>query len=178
MTSSVPIVRQIAWLSVVPQLGILLVLIAIARLLGVRDAVLAGAIAYVVASIMLRFGVARHHRRGVSLFKKERFSEAVPHFFRSYDFFVKYSWLDRWRSVTLLSSSRISYTEMALLNAAFCLAQSGERDRSIQEYKRVLDQFPGSKMAEAALRLLEPKDPDAQQSVAADRREVTPPAER
>lgn len=129
MTSSVPIVRQIAWLSVLPQLGILLVLIAIADLLGARDPFLAGAIAYVAASILLRFAIPRHHRRGLSLFKKERFSEAVPHFFRSYDFFVKHRWLDRWRAVTLLSSSRIGYTEMALLNAAFCLSQSRERDR-------------------------------------------------
>jgi hypothetical protein len=68
--------------------------------------------------------------------------------------------------------------QRATLNAAFCLAQSGERDRSIQEYKRVLAHFPGSKIAEVALRLIEPKDRDTQQTVAADRREDAPPVEQ
>jgi tetratricopeptide (TPR) repeat protein len=175
MTSSVPIVRQLSWLSVLPQLGILLLLILMAHVLGARDAVFAAVLAYVVVSLALRFGIPRDHRRGISLYKKERFSEAVPHFLRSYDFFAKYRWIDRWRAVTLLSSSRISYSEMALVNAAFCLAQAGERERSIQEYKRTLAEFPRSKIAEAALRLLEPQQSSAQQSVRPDRREDAAP---
>jgi tetratricopeptide (TPR) repeat protein len=159
MTSSIPIVRQAAWLSVLPQIVILLLLVAIAHLLGVREALLVGAIAYLAISFILRLTVPVHHRRGIGLLKQERFAEAIPHFFKSYEFFTQHHWVDRWRAVTMLSSSRISYKEMALLNAAFCLAQTGERDRSIQEYKRVLAEFPGSKMAEAALRLLEPQDP-------------------
>ena len=70
----------------------------------------------------------------------------------------------------MLSSSRISYREMGLLNAAFCFGQSGQRERAIEEYRRVLVEFPGSKMAEAALRLLEPQASCAQQGAASDAR--------
>jgi tetratricopeptide (TPR) repeat protein len=159
MTSSVPIVRQIAWLSVLPQIGILLLLMGIAHLLGAQEPLLAGAITYLVASFILRSMIPRHHRRGISLYKKERFAEAIPYFAKSYEFFAQHAWLDRWRAVTMLSASRMSYREMSLLNVAFCLAQSGERELSIQEYRRVLAEFPGSKMAESALKLLEPAAP-------------------
>ena len=128
MTSSVPIIRQIAWLSLLLQLGIFLLLVGIAHLLGAPDALIAGAIAYLAASLILRSMIPLHHRRGIRLYRKERFAEAVPHFFKSYDFFARHAWVDRWRALTMLSPSRISYREMALLNAACCLAQSGERE--------------------------------------------------
>jgi tetratricopeptide (TPR) repeat protein len=168
MSSAVPIVRQVAWLSVLPQLAILFIFVEIARFVGAQDAFLAGAIAYLVILFALRFAVPRHHRRGIRLFKNERFAEAIPHFLLSYEFFSKHGWLDRWRALAMLSSSRISYREMALLNAAFCLGQAGQREQSIEHYRRVVSEFPGSKMAEAALRMLEPKE-HAQQAVAADR---------
>jgi tetratricopeptide (TPR) repeat protein len=172
MTSSVPIIRQIAWLSVVPQIAILLLLIAIARLLEVREPLLAGALTYLAASFILRSVIPRHHRNGIYFYKKERFAEAIPYFYKSYEFFARHPWLDRWRAVTMLSPSRMSYKEMALINVAFCLAQAGERERSIQEYRRVLAEFPGSKMAEAALRLLEPQNPSGQPAIPADHPEA------
>lgn len=161
MASSLPIVRQIAWLSVLPQIAILLLLVAIAHLLGAGEPLLVGAIAYLAVSFIVRMTVPRHHLRGMGLVKQERFAEAIPHFLKSYEFFAAHGWVDRWRALTMLASSRISYQEMALLNVAFCLSQTGERERSIQEYKRVLAEFPGSKVAEAALRLLEPQAPGA-----------------
>ena len=162
MTSSVPIIRQIAWLSVLPQIAVLLLLIAIAQLSGAREPLIAGPVAYLAASFILRSVIPRHHRNGIYFYKRERFAEAVPYFYKSYEFFNRYAWLDRWRALTMLSSSRISYQEMALLNVAFCLAQTGERERAILEYRRVLAEFPGSKMAESALRLLEPQDSKGQ----------------
>jgi tetratricopeptide (TPR) repeat protein len=158
-----------AWLALLPQLAIFALLVAIAHLLGAPEPLLAGAIAYLAASLILRATLARHHRRGIRLYRKERFAEAVPHFYQSYDFFTQHAWVDRWRAVTMLSPSRISYKEMALLNVAFCLAQSGERERAILEYKRVLAEFPNSRMAKSALRLLEPQDPSVEPAVAADR---------
>lgn len=171
MTSSVPIVRQIAWLSLLPQLAILWLLIWIAQLLGAQEPLIAGPLAYLAASFILRSAIPRHHRNGIYFYKKERFAEAIPYFYKSYDFFARHAWVDRWRAVTMLSPSRISYREMALINVAFCLAQAGERERSIQEYRRALAEFPSSKMAQSALRLLEtqaPSDPPAAANRAAE----------
>ena len=159
MSSSVPIVRQGAWPSALLQIVILFLFVAIAHALGAPNAVLAGSTAYLLISLTLRSAIPRHHRRGIRLFKQERFAEAVPHFLQSYEFFSRHDWLDRWRALTILSASRMSYREMALLNAAFALGQSGQREQSIDYYRRVLTEFPGSKMAEAALRMLVPTQP-------------------
>lgn len=156
MSSSLPVIRQIGWLSVLPQVAVLLLFVWSARALGAVEPFLWGAAIYLLVLVGLRFGIPLHHRIGIRLFKRERFAEAVPHFEKSYEFFSRHRWLDSFRALTLLSSSRISYREMALLNAAFCLAQSGERLKAIEEYRRVLAEFPGSKVSEAALRLVEP----------------------
>lgn len=156
MASSLPIVRQIAWLSLVPQLAIFLMLVVIASAVGSDDAVLPAAAAYLLLSLGLRGVLARHHRLGMKRFKQERFADAVPEFQRSYEFFRKHEWLDRWRAVTLFSVSRVSYREMALLNQAFCLGQSGEREQSLELYRRTLAEFPDSKLALMTLRLLDP----------------------
>lgn len=88
------------------------------------------------------------------LFKQERFAEAIPEFQRSHAFFAKHAWLDRWRALTLLSSTRVGYREMALLNAAFCLGQIGKRDEALATYRQTLADFPDSKMAQTAIRML------------------------
>jgi tetratricopeptide (TPR) repeat protein len=90
----------------------------------------------------------------MKLFKQERFAEAIPQFQQSYGFFAKHAWVDRWRSLTLLSSSRISYREMALLNLAFCLGQTGQQAQALAEYERTLAEFPDSKVAQMSIRLL------------------------
>jgi hypothetical protein len=156
MSSSVPVIRQIAWLSLVPQIAILFTLFWVFRSMGIGSPIFWGTAANLMIYFSLQFGIPVNQRRGVFLMKRERFAEAVPHFLKSYEFFSRHKWLDSLRAITMFSSSRISYREMALLNLAFCLVQSGERQRAIQEYKRVLVEFPGSKIAEAALRFMEP----------------------
>ena len=165
MASSLPIVRQVAWLSVLPQLVLLFLLMALAGALNISSPAVVGAIAYLTLSFALRLLVPRAHRKGIRLFKQERFAEAVPCFKDSYEFFSRHAWIDRWRAITMLSSSRISYREMALVNVAFCLGQSGQQQEAIAKYRRVLQEFPESKLAETALRMMEPS---AQQSVQPD----------
>ena len=161
MASSIPVVRQIAWLSLVPQLILLVGAIALLQVAEVENAALWGAAGYLALSLALRFAVARDHRRGIALYKKERFASALPCFERSYAFFSRHTWVDRWRFVTLLSSSRISYREMALLNIAFCQAQLGATEDAVQTYERARTAFPGSKIAEMSLRMLRPESHDA-----------------
>ena len=95
MASRLPVTRQIAWVSVLPQLGILLAMIILAKLLAVDNFVLVSAAAYVMLSISLRTLVPRHQRRGMRLFRQERFAEAIPRFESSYRYFGRHPWLDR-----------------------------------------------------------------------------------
>ncbi len=155
MASSVPILRQVSWLSLVPQAALWGGFAAGAHALGADNPVLVGAAFLLLLSFVLRRVIPRHHRAGVALFKRERFEEAIPHFEQSYRFFEKHRWLDRFRAVTMLSSSRISYREMSLLNLAFCLAQSGQKARALVEYQRALSEFPDSKVAQMAIRMID-----------------------
>jgi hypothetical protein len=155
LASSLPIVRQIAWLSLLPQLVVMAGMVAAARALRFHNPFLAAAVPYFLLSLILSRVIPTHHRAGMRLFKQERFAEAIPKFQESYSFFVKHPWLDRWRAIFLLSAGRISYREMALLNVAFCLAQSGQRTQSLAAYKRTLAEFPDSKMAQTAIRMID-----------------------
>ena len=155
MASKIPMVRQIAWLSLLPQLALIVCIIIFARFIGFQNYVMAGAIIYLTISFLVRFGIPFHHRKGIVLFKKSSFVEAIPFFEKSYFFFKKNGWIDKYRYIILLSSSRISYTEMALLNIAFCYGQSGNGKESKDYYEKALSEFPNSEIAKASLRMLE-----------------------
>jgi tetratricopeptide (TPR) repeat protein len=141
----------------VPQIVVLIAMIAAEDAIDADASPFAALACYLLLLFLLRRAIPKHHRRGMALLRRERFAEAIPEFRRSYDFFTKHRWLDRWRAITMLSSSRIAYREMALLNVAFCLSQIGRRDDACAEYARVLSEFPESKIAQAALRMLEPQ---------------------
>jgi tetratricopeptide (TPR) repeat protein len=162
MSSKAPIVRQIAWLSVVPQLVIMALIMWLLSIAGVQQAILLGALTYLALSIILRFGIPKAHRRGISLFKRKQYTEAIPEFERSYDFFSRNRWIDDLRFLVLLSSSRISYREMALLNLAFCQSQAGNGLKAKECYQRTLAEFPDSEMAKASLKMIESAEKAAQ----------------
>lgn len=155
MASKNPIVRQVAWLSLLPQTALLVFIILFARFIGFQNFLLAGAIIYLLISFILRFGIPYHHRKGVALYKKGSFEEAIPFFEQSYAFFKRNAWIDKYRYITLLSSSMVSYTEMALLNIAFCYGQSGKGKKAKEYYEKALNEFPTSGMAKASLRMFE-----------------------
>jgi tetratricopeptide (TPR) repeat protein len=155
MSSKLPIVRQVNLLYLAAQFIIILLLLFIFYQVDHRYYIVYTWVLYLLTLISLRYTLTHEHRKGISLFKKEKFDQAIRYFENSYIFFEKHSWIDTFRFITLLSPSRISYTEMALLNKAFCLGQIGKKEESVHTYKQVLLQFPKSKMAEAALKLME-----------------------
>lgn len=81
---------------------------------------------YLLLSFCLRSLLLQEHRAGMKLTKKERFTEAIQHFEKSYEFFTRHTWMDKYRYLALLSSGRLSYREMALINIAFCSGQAGD----------------------------------------------------
>lgn len=155
MASKVPIVRQIAWLSMIPQLILLGSLIWLAKISGFNNHTLIGALLYFAIFYILRFQIPKHHRKGISLYRKKSFSKAIPHFQKSYEFFKKNMWVDKYRYITLMSSSNVSYSEMALLNMAFCYGQIGDGEKSKRMYEKALTEFPESEMAKASLKMYE-----------------------
>lgn len=90
----------------------------------------------------------------MQMVNQQKFPDAVTYFENSYNFFNRNSWIDKYRFATLLSSSKMSYKEMALNNIAFCYAQSGNGVKSKEHYEKTLLEFPNSGIAKAGLNVL------------------------
>lgn len=154
MNSKIPIIRQIAWISIIPQLAFMGLIIFVWHLVYPENAFLYGAATYLTISYSLRSFIAKDHKNGMKNVKLGKFGEAIPYFEKSYGFFKQNSWIDKYRFLTLLSSSRISYKEMALNNIAFSYGQSGNGEKTKEYYERALREFPESEIAKSALRLI------------------------
>ena len=153
--ASPPVARPVAWPAVAVGLAVLAAIVAAAWVVNGHDLAAAfavGALVYLAYSWGSRAVVARHHRAGMRALKAERFREAEARFAQSGAWFDRHPWVDRWRSVVLLSSGTYGYREMALLNRAYAFVQLGDGDRALDLYRRVLDEYPGSMMAQSALR--------------------------
>jgi tetratricopeptide (TPR) repeat protein len=155
MASTTPIVRQINWLSLIPQLIVMAVLSFAWWFYDKRNFILLGTLSYLILSIVLRGVLARQQRKGIQEIRKGNYKAAIPYFEKSYEYFTKNTYLDKWRSLFLLSSSRISYREMALINRAFCYTQIKEGEKAKELYKKALEEFPDSGMAKAGLNMME-----------------------
>lgn len=154
MSSTTPVVKQIAWLNFIPQLVVISLFFGLFYMLGVNSPFVPAVLLWFALASALQNLVPRHHRRGMALVKQGDYEHAIEHFKNSYAYFTRNKWVDTYRSIVLLSISRISYREMALLNVAFCYSQTGEGEKAKEYYNRVLEEFPNSVMAQTALNML------------------------
>lgn len=156
MAQRVPTVRPISWPATIPQL----VAGAAAVTIGwfaTRSAsgLCWGAAVYLIYSFGSRKLILRAHCRGIRFAQTQQFEAAIRAHEESYEFFARHSWLDRYRSITMMSPSAMSYREMALLNIAFAYSQIGDGKKSKEYYRRAHEEFPDSGMGSAALKLIE-----------------------
>lgn len=156
MSSNRVVVHRVAWISIAAQFILIFLLAAIFHVFAVsfNDALNLALCVYLSAFILLRYLVPRDHRKGIRFYKAGNYPQAVIAFEKSYDFFMRHPWIDRYRFLVLLSSSRLSYTEMALANAAFCYAQMGDGLKAVEYYEKTLRQFPDSELARSGLNML------------------------
>lgn len=151
-----PVLRKIAWVSLFPQFSAMGVLVVV-FVLFVKTFWLAlylGVLTYLVISFTLERYIPHNHRKGVVLCKQGNYMQAIEEFMKSYHFFCKHSWIDKYRYLTLLSSSKVSYAEMALLNIAFCYAQLNDVKLAKEYYQKTLEDFPDSETAKVALNMI------------------------
>lgn len=157
MASGKPFIRQTAWVSLIPQLLFmaLLCVIYVSLMESVLFAVYLALITYLIISFVLRFSIPHNHRKGIALTKANKYENAIEEFEKSYAFFSKHNWVDKYRFITMLSSTKISYLEMALVNIAFCYTQIGDGKSAKEYYLKTLEQFPDSEIAKASLKVIE-----------------------
>ena len=157
MASTTPIIRQIAWLSIIPQMIVMGLLMLLWYQFNQQDFLVYGAVTYWIISFILRSLIPKNHRSGMNKVKVGNYESAIADFEKSYDFFDKNQWIDKYKFLLLLSYSKISYKEMALNNIAFCYGQIGEGDKSKAFYERTLKEYPESGIAKAGLNLINAK---------------------
>ena len=109
-----PVIHQIAWVSLFLQLLIIAIFIGAATYFGVTKPILAATSAYLIMAIIIRLFLTSHHRRGMHYAREGRLELAIAEFQKSYEFFHRHRWLDEMRYIFLLSTSRTSYREMGL----------------------------------------------------------------
>ena len=154
MASGTPIIRQINWFALIPQFGLFMVLIFLFSWFGISNPALIAVAAYLILVYALRFFLAKYHRYGMMFLKRNEFEAAIPYFENSYEYFSEKPWLDSFRAIFLLSSSKISYKEMALVNIAYCYSQLGNGAQAKAYYERTLKEFPDSAIAQAGLNIM------------------------
>ena len=155
--ADVPFVRgRIVWLYIIPQL-ILIFLLCWIFSLYTDDTFtfIYGLISYWLIIYSLRNLVAKDHRRGIALLRKNNFEQAISYFQKSVNYFERNPWIDKYRYLTLLSASRMTYREMGICNIAFSLSQSGRGAEAKETYNEVLKQYPGNGLATAALKMMQ-----------------------
>lgn len=155
LAMKIPVVRQYSYIALFLHL---VVLFAVCSLWGWAMGGRWFILSYVIYAVIL-LGIpeimASDHKRGMRLLKREEFGKAIPCFLASYDYFERNKWIDRFRYVTVMSSSKMSYREMALCNVAFCYGQMGNCERMREYYDRALRDFPDNIVAKTALRVLD-----------------------
>lgn len=155
MASNPPIIKQVAWISLIPQIAFIFILISTYHQFGFKEAGLYGALTYLFLSMILRYFIPKSHREGIKFTKTSQFEKAIPEYEKSYEFFSKNDWIDKYRFLTLMSSSKMNYREMALCNIAFCYSQIGNKAKTIEFYKKTLAEFPENELAQNALKTLD-----------------------
>jgi hypothetical protein len=159
MNTQTSIVRKTAWLHIIPQLLLMFALMVLVWKVFLPDdfrrASGYGAAIYLIYSFGSRALLLKNHRRGIYLLKRESHRDAIDEFRLSYDFLNKYPWLDKYRFITMLASSAISYREMALINIAYSHAQLNDEAAALQSYRTVLEVFPESEFAKSGIESLE-----------------------
>ncbi|HEX3165074.1 MAG TPA: hypothetical protein VHQ93_02385, partial [Chitinophagaceae bacterium] len=73
MASTVPTIRQLSWLSVIPQLIVIGLLIFLYHLANFDQPFIFGALTYSLLALGLRNLIAKNHRQGMRLVKQQKF---------------------------------------------------------------------------------------------------------
>ncbi|UII28319.1 hypothetical protein LVD15_07790 [Fulvivirga maritima] len=154
MAFKVPVSKQVSIPSLIFQFLLITGIYFVLKPLIIEYAFLITAIAYALIARILRSTIAKSHRKGISLVKKHQYEEAIQHFKESVKYFTEHKLIDKYRIITLLSASKMSYREMGLCNIAFCYSQIGEGAESKKYYESVLSEYPNNGIAIAGLRML------------------------
>lgn len=115
------------------------------------DDIFNGVIIFCVIALVLRITIPKSHRKGMKALKQNDFETAIANFKESVDYFTRNRWVDKYRVITVLSSSKMCFREMGLCNIAFCYSQTGQAEKAKALYEEILEEYPDNGIAYYAL---------------------------
>ncbi len=107
---------------------------------SVYKAIFAGCLSYYLLAWSLRLFFQKHHRKGMACMRAKNHSDALTAFKQSLDFFEKHPLIDKYRFITMFSSSAISYRHMALNNIGICYLHMGEDNKALDFFKKLAEE--------------------------------------
>jgi tetratricopeptide (TPR) repeat protein len=153
MQTKVPLAKQETdWLAIIPRILLMAVLCLLVYRFDHRLFVFYGLFLYLAITIPLkRLLLPASLYESVKLIKQENFEDAIPFIQEDVDYFTKKAWIDKFRFLLMISSSKRTFREMSLCNMAYCLLQIGNVKESKALYEEILIQYPENIIAKAGL---------------------------
>ena len=147
MSANVPIVRQVSWPAIIIIILVWGLFIATAVFFFQKHGYFIGVVLFMLITILLQQAIPKSHNKGMKAIKQKDFKTALAYFKQSADYFTRYTWVDKYRALTLLSASKMCYREMALCNIAFCYVQTMEAEKAKALYEQILKEYPDNGIA-------------------------------
>ena len=151
MSSNVPTVQSISWPSFLTVFAIVIAFLFGYEYIAKTDDIFNGVMIFCVIALVLRITIPRGHRKGMNALKQNDFESANAYFKDSVDYFTRNRWVDKYRVITVLSSSKMCFREMGLCNIAFCYSQTGQAEKAKVLYEEILEEYPDNGIAYYAL---------------------------
>ncbi|MEM6284262.1 MAG: tetratricopeptide repeat protein [Chloroflexota bacterium] len=122
------------------------------------ELLLAGIVSYGIVYGLRRLlprMILRDHQSGVKQMQANNWKGALEAFEASVKFLRENRWLDQYRALTLLNSSKYSLLESDLNNIAACYMYMGKLSEAEAAYRNLLQEFPNNPTAQASLHQIE-----------------------
>jgi tetratricopeptide (TPR) repeat protein len=110
--------------------------------------------AYFAYSTVARGLILTHHQRGMKFFRQKHYHEAILSFQQSIQYLNANAWIDRHRWLVLLSSSALSYREMAMFNIGAAYVYLDNAREARKAFESFLMAFPFSQLAPTVRKLM------------------------
>jgi len=107
-----------------------------------RQAVIAGFATYLLLVWLLRLIFLKDHNAGMKLMRKKQYAAAAEAFACSESYFKKHPNVDKFRFITVFSSSAIPYRQMALYNRSLCYREIGENLEALKALRTLAELNP------------------------------------
>jgi len=178
MPSKVPFVKQETnWFAIIPHLFVIGILTLFFYMITKNYYVEASFVTYFILTRVVRFVfIPKVVYSGIKLIKEAKFDQAIPFIQETIDYYTKNSWIDKFRFLLLISSSKKTFRETSICNLAYCYLQVGDIKKARSIYMNILEQYPMNNNAKSMLNTINLVENDVTNNIGNETNDKTPTA--